>query len=236
MEKMTKKERIKAALTGKPVDHAPVGFWRHWPGDDQDENSLALVTLEFQQHYDLDFIKFPVSSSYCVSDYGVKHEYQGNPDGTRSYLDRPIKKLKDWDQIEPLNVREGVYGWHLRSLSQVIYQRKPETPVVVTVFNPLAMAFYLAGDDTALAHLRQDPEKVKRALRALTQTCVDFVREAINAGVDGIFLSTKSASYELMNAQEYTQFDARAIWLVPGRWIRMVQHPAFSMDSIRCSG
>src|SRR5512135_2774774 len=111
---MTKRERIQAALKGQPVDRVPVGYWRHWPGDDQDENSLALVTLEFQQHYDLDFIKFPVSSTYCVADYGVKHQYQGNLEGTRTYLDRPIKKLKDWDLIQPLDIHEGVYGWHLR--------------------------------------------------------------------------------------------------------------------------
>ena len=60
---MTKRERIKAALAGKAVDRVPVGFWRHWPGDDQQAESLALVALEFQQRYDLDFIKIPVSST-----------------------------------------------------------------------------------------------------------------------------------------------------------------------------
>ena len=60
---MTKRERIKAALAGKVVDRVLVGFWRHWLGDDQHAESLALVALEFQQRYDLDFIKIPVISN-----------------------------------------------------------------------------------------------------------------------------------------------------------------------------
>ena len=75
---MTKRERVEAALAGKPVDRVPVGFWRHWPGDDQQADSFARVTLEYQQRYDLDFIKIPVTSTYCVEDYGGKHEYRGN--------------------------------------------------------------------------------------------------------------------------------------------------------------
>ena len=62
MAGMTKRERIKAALAGETVDRVPVAFWRHWPGDDQKPDSLAMVALDFQLRYDLDFIKVPVSS------------------------------------------------------------------------------------------------------------------------------------------------------------------------------
>ncbi len=71
MAAMTKRERIQAALAGKHVDRVPIVFWRHWPGDDQRADTLALVALDFQRRYDLDFIKVPVSSTYTVNDYGV---------------------------------------------------------------------------------------------------------------------------------------------------------------------
>ena len=31
METMTKRERIRNVLEGKPVDRTPVGFWLHFP-------------------------------------------------------------------------------------------------------------------------------------------------------------------------------------------------------------
>ena len=70
----------------------------------------------------------------------------------------------------------------------------------------LRMAGYLAGDEAFLVHLRSDPARVQRALEALCSTCESFVREVISLGVDGIFLSTNAASFEVMSAAEQTQF------------------------------
>lgn len=210
MKEMLKTERIKAALAGKPVDRVPVGFWRHWPGDDQDPQALAAVTLDFQKRYDLDFIKIPVTSTYCTADYGVKHAYLGKLGGDRDYIERVIKKSADWDRIAPLDIRKGIYGRQLAMLKTVLKKRAKDTPVIFTIFNPVAMAAYLAGDDLFLAHLRTEPEKVKRAIDALTQTCSSFVKTVIDEGCDGIFLSTKFASYELLSDAEYNKFGRSA--------------------------
>ena len=59
MTGMTKHERIQAALRGDPVDRMPVAFWKHWPVDDQDAESMAERALEYQRHFDFDFIKIP---------------------------------------------------------------------------------------------------------------------------------------------------------------------------------
>ena len=234
---MTKKERIKAALVGKPVDRVPIGFWRHWPGDDQKADSLARVTLEYQQRYDLDFIKIPVTSTYCVEDYGAKHEYRGNFIGDREFLGHVVKKIDDWNKIEPLDITRGKYGQHLQVLRMVLEKREANTPVVFTIFNPLAMASYLAGDETLLVHLRQYPDKVEQALKALTETCANFVKAVINEGADGIFLSTRWASYELMSEEEYLRFgkpgDLSVLTASPGGWFNILhlhgQYPMFNL-------
>ncbi len=232
---MIKRERIKATLAGQPVDRVPVAFWRHWPGDDQNPDSLAAVTLEYQRRYDLDFIKFPVSSVYCVEDYGITHAYRGSIMGDREFLTRTIHKPDDWARIAPLDINRGTYGWHLRSLRRVINEKDPATPIIVTMFNPLAMAAYLAGDELFLAHLRQYPEKVASALGALTETSVRFARACIEAEADGIFLSTRFASFELMNAGEYQGFgrpaDLAVLHAAKGGWFNALhlhgQHPMF---------
>ncbi len=206
MAEMTKRERIQTALAGRPVDHVPVAFWRHWPGDDQYGESLARVALEFQRRYDLDFIKIPVSSTYCVDDYGVKHIFRGRPSGDRDYLEHAIRRVEDWDRIEPLDVHKGTYGQHLQVLRMVMEQKDPNIPVIYTMFNPLSMAFFLAGQETCLVHLRRDTERVERALSALTETCASFAQAVIAEGADGIFLSTAASSYEIMSDEEYRRF------------------------------
>jgi len=223
---MTKRERIKAALAGQPVDRVPVAFWRHWPGDDQNPDSLAAVTLNYQRRYDLDFMKLPVSSTYCVEDYGITHAYRGNIMGDRDYLSRVIHKPDDWERIAVLDIRRGTYGWHLESLRRVIREKDAHTPVIVTMFNPLAMAAYLAGDELFLAHLRQYPERVFSALNALTETSARFARACIEEGADGIFLSTRFASYEMMGADEYRQFgrpaDLTVLEAAGGGWLNVL--------------
>ncbi len=233
---MSKRQRIKAAIAGKAVDRVPIGFWRHWPGDDQNAQSLAHVALEFQKRYDLDFIKIPVSSAYCVADYGVKHEYRGSLIGDREYLDRPVKKVEDWQRIEPLDIAKGNYGQHLQALRLIIEKRESDTPVIFTIFNPLAMASYLAGDETLLVHLRRYPEKVEEALKALSKTCSSFVKKVIAEGADGIFLSSRWASYELMSQDEYLRFgkpgDLAVLTASSDGWFNVLhlhgQHPMFS--------
>jgi uroporphyrinogen decarboxylase len=235
MAEMTKRERIEAALAGKQVDRVPVAFWRHWPGDDQRPGSLAEVALDFQRRYDLDFIKVPVSSAYCTDDYGVKHTYRGGYMGDREYTERVIKRIEDWQLIKPLDVNRGTYGWHLEALRMILKGREAGAPVIFTMFNPLAMASYLAGDETLLAHLRSEPHHVLHAIEALAETSARFAREAIALGCDGIFLSTRFASYEMMSEVEYGEFgrpgDLAVLSAAGGGWFNVLhmhgQHPMF---------
>ena len=109
MAEMTKRERVQAALSGKVVDRMPVAFWRHWPGDDQNAESLARAALDFYHRFDFDFIKIPPSYTFCVDDYGAKHEYRAGTIsgwcfGERDFLERVVKQVEDWDRIEPLIV------------------------------------------------------------------------------------------------------------------------------------
>ncbi len=238
---MTRKERIKAALAGKQVDRVPIALWRHWPVDDQDAELLAERALEFQQKYDWDLIKIPPSSTYCIDDYGARHEYRAVRSGNwllgeRNYVERVIKRIEDWDLIKPLDVRTGTYGQILRCLRIVIERRDPNTPVIQTIFNPIGMARFLAGDEAYLVHLRRDPKRLERALTALTETCANFARASIAKGADGIFLSTAAASYDVMSVEEHQRFgrpyDLAVLAAAAGGWFNILhihgQHPMFS--------
>ena len=69
---MTKEERIRASFKKEPVDRVPIALWRHFPGDDQNPESLAQATLAFQERFDFDFIKVSPSNAFCATDWGSK--------------------------------------------------------------------------------------------------------------------------------------------------------------------
>jgi uroporphyrinogen decarboxylase len=236
MAEMTNRQRIKAAIAGEKVDRMPVAFWRHWPIDDQEARSLARVALDFYTRYDFDFIKIPPSSSYCVDDYGLKHEFRGKLIGERDFLERPVKNPADWDQIKPLDIHKGTYGKQLECLRLVLAQKDPNTPVIHTMFNPLAMATRLSGDEACFVELRRNPKRMERVLAALTETCESFARTVIEEGADGIFLSTGAASYEIMSEEEYHHFgrpyDLEVLKAAEKGWFNVLhlhgQYPMFA--------
>jgi uroporphyrinogen decarboxylase len=235
MAEMSKRDRLQAALQGLPVDRMPVAFWRHWPIDDQDPEALAHVTLEYQRRFDWDFLKVTPSHTYCVDDYGAKHAYRGRLVGDRDHTERVIKRIEDWDRIQPLDVRKGALARQLDCLRMVLEQREPGTPVIQTLFDPITMARFLA-DEAYVVHLRRDPERVGRALQAMTETCVALTKAAIAEGADGIFLSTMGAGYEVMSAEEYRRFgrpgDLAILQAAQGGWLNILhlhgQHPMVS--------
>ena len=72
---MTKKERIKAAVSGQKPDCLPYSLWTHMPGIDLDPVLLAEKTYEFYKTYDVDFIKTMNNGMYAIEDFGCEVDY-----------------------------------------------------------------------------------------------------------------------------------------------------------------
>lgn len=49
LEKLTKHQRITAALNFEDVDRIPIGLWLHHPDVDQDPRSLAETQVNFNR-------------------------------------------------------------------------------------------------------------------------------------------------------------------------------------------
>jgi uroporphyrinogen decarboxylase len=230
----TKTERIRAILAGERADRLPVAFWRHWPGDDQDAARLAEVTVAFHRRYDWDFAKVTPSSSYSVEDWGAPTRYDGVPLGEREYVDRPIKRPEDWATLEPLDVEQGALGRQLETLRLVRAELGPDVPLVMTVFDPLAVARFLAGDANFPAHLRLYRREVRAALETITATYQRFVPAALRAGADGIFFSTMAAAASVMPEAEYRELgvphDLRVLEAAGDGWFNVLHlHSPYPM-------
>jgi len=223
---MTKTDRLKATLAGEPADRPPVALWRHFPVDDQDPETLAEAVLAFQRDCDFDLVKVTPASSYSVSDWGVKDEWRGNPEGTRDYVGLVVEEPEDWRSLSPLDPSGGELGAHLKCLKAVQREAGSEVPVLPTIFSPLVQAKHLAGQEKLLEHLHKSPADVVAGLETITRTTIAFVDAARRLGIAGIFYAVQHATYGLFDRESYRRygemFDRRILEAAGGLWLNML--------------
>lgn len=226
MSSMSKRERLEATFRGQEVDRPAVALWRHWPGDDRRADDLATAQVAFQRQYDFDFIKVTPSSSYCVEDWGVRDVYLGSLEGTCEYRHYAVSDPQDWEHLPVLDPNHGALRRQLACLRGIAAQVGEEVPFIQTIFNPLSMAKYLAGEERLLVHLRRYPEALRKGLEVVTESSIRFVREVMRTGAAGIFFAVQHASYGLLSKQEYETFgrpyDLRVLEATEGAWFNLL--------------
>jgi uroporphyrinogen decarboxylase len=202
----THKERLQACIQGDIIDRPPVALWRHFPVDDQAPETLANAALQFQKTYDFDLVKVTPASSFCVRDWGVEDQWQGHTEGTRQYTKRAIHDPSDWEKLPVLDPSARYLAAQLKCLRLIRKELDPNTPLLQTVFSPLAQAKNLAGNDVLLAHLRLHPEAVMKGLTTIVESTRRFVEACLATGIDGIFYAIQHAQASLLTLDEYKTF------------------------------
>jgi uroporphyrinogen decarboxylase len=203
---LTHRERMESLLADRTPDRLPVALWRHFPVDDQEPGSLARATCDFQEQYDFDLIKITPSSSFQIKDWGAIDVWKGNPEGTREYGERVIQKPEDWLKLKALDPGKGWLAGQIHCASLVSSRYSASTPVLQTIFSPLAQAKNLAGNERLIVHLRQHPEMVLQALETITETTIGFIKALVKTGVDGIFFAVQHAQQSLLTTDEFNRF------------------------------
>jgi uroporphyrinogen decarboxylase len=203
---LTKRDRLERTLSGEKPDRTPVAFWRHFPVDDQDPETLAKATIAFQNQFDFDLVKVSPPSSFCLKDWGVRDEWRGNPEGTRDYTRRAIHRPEDWRNLSVLDPEKGSLGKQLKCLKFLQEEFPTHTPFIQTIFNPLSQAKNLVGPEKLLLHLRCYPSALHEGLKIIQETTQRFIHAAKNHGISGIFFAIQHASYNILTKEEYLEF------------------------------
>ncbi len=223
---MNHRERIQACLAGEIPDQTPVALWRHFPVDDQAPSSLAAAQLAFQRTYDFDLVKVTPSSSFCLKDWGSDDAWEGSTEGTRRYTKHIITDPHDWERLPVLDPSAPHLAGQLACLRQIRAGLGPDTPMLQTIFNPLAQAKNLAGDKTLLVHLRKYPDAVMKGLQTIAVTTQRFTEAALSTGIDGIFYAIQHAQASLLTEDEFVRFshemDLRILGAAVDLWCNML--------------
>lgn len=222
----THKERIQAALKGEFIDRPPVALWRHFPVDDQSPEALADAHLHYQQNYDFDLLKVTPASSFCLKDWGVDDEWVGDTEGTRRYTNRVISNPRDWEALPVLQPTAPHLAQQLECVRLIRAGLGSDTPLLQTIFSPLAQAKNLAGNDLLLEHLRHHPSAVMKGLKTIAETTRLFIEAARGLGIDGIFYAVQHAQRQLLSYEEYKLFglilDRETIGPADNLWCNML--------------
>lgn len=226
MSSLTHRQRLETCLSGELPDRPPVALWRHFPVDDQTPAGLAAASIDFQRHYDFDFVKVTPASSFCLKDWGSQDEWRGAPEGTRDYTKRVIHAPEDWANLRELDPARGSLRDQLKCLSILVAELGPETPVIQTIFSPLSQAKNLIGSEHLMVHLRRYPQALKAGLEIITESTQRFLHAALETGIAGVFYAVQHARYGTLSEAEYAQFgrlyDLRLLELASEAWFNML--------------
>lgn len=206
---MNKKERVDAALRGDPVDRVPASMWGHDFEREWNPQTLAEAMVENFTRYDWDYMKVNPRASYHVEGWGVRVRPSDEKYKAPVIEDTPIKSASDWKRIRVLDPDRGALGEQLKALQLINHSVGYDAYFVQTIFCPLGVAKYLAGNkfEPVLLSIREDRNAIHAALRVITETFTNYAIACLDEGASGIFYATNGWAVEGMLTQDqYREF------------------------------
>ncbi len=206
---MNKKERVDAALRGEKVDHVPASLWGHDFEREWEVQSLAEATAENYNRYDWDYVKVNPRASYLAEGWKARYHASGEKFKPPTCEYTPIKSATDWKRLRPLEPDHGSLGEQLRVLQLVNHEVGYDAYFIQTIFCPLGVAKYLAGekDEPVLQSIREDRTAMHAALRIITETLSNYAIACLEQGASGIFYATNGWAREgILTQDQYREF------------------------------
>lgn len=220
MTKWSKRERLQAILSNEIADRPPISAWQHFIDLEHNSEDLSKATIQFQQEYDWDFVKINPRATHFAEAWGNTYDfndYEGVVPRVSSFI---IKNSSDIKKITELRSDEYVFNEQLKVIQSVRNKLDSEIPILQTLFSPLAILEYLCGYRTLASNrevnrlesplpelLTKNSQGVHQALKNISYTLANYVKEAINVGVDGFFYAVLGLRRDgYLTEEEYKDF------------------------------
>src|SRR5260370_27652153 len=172
------KERIDRAIRGGALDRPPFTFWHHFGLDNPEDHARA--TLPFQQKYRTDLVK-------VMSDFPYP---------------RPSGK---WYELRP---ESNPFAAQIRALELIRNGLDGRKYFIETVFNPWNVAEKLSSPEAVQQLRKERPQVLLDGLDIITQSEINHVKRALDAGAAGILLSVANAKSSVLSPEDYLRFSA----------------------------
>jgi uroporphyrinogen decarboxylase len=210
MRKMTRWERVEAALHRAEVDRIPISLWKHYHLQDRAPGQLAEVTIALHRQFDTDLIKLTPSGLYPIQDWGATIQF-GRDDNFLPLAVQPvISSAHDWEALPKLDVNKGALRRELEMIHHVATGLNGRAPFMMTLFSPLNIAYKLCGDQVSgeqvVGYMRQSTRQLHAGLSVIRDVAIEYAAACLAAGASGIFFATQMATTDLMTRDEFKEF------------------------------
>jgi uroporphyrinogen decarboxylase len=185
---MTKVERMRATLAGKPVDRPPFSIWYHFGNQHSSAERTAQVHLEFFEAYDLDFLKLMNDYDYPMPD---SLEVISTPDDLR--------------RLAPFDVTRTPLGHQLKAIELIARSLDGKALFVDTVFNAWNTVRRNLVKEAMEPLMVEHPAALEAALQIVNDNLTQYALASLERGAAGIFLSVP-ASAESVTPEQYARF------------------------------
>jgi uroporphyrinogen decarboxylase len=210
MKKMSKWERVEAALHGADVDRVPISLWKHYHLQDRAPGQLAEVTLALYRQFDFDLIKLTPSGLYPIQDWGATIQFGTHDDFLPLAVHPVITSADQWATLPRLDVNKGALRRELDMIRHVANGLDGSAPFMMTIFSPLNIAFKLCGDKISgvrvVDYIRQAPQQLHAGLAIIADAVRHYAAASLEAGASGVFFATQMATHDLMTPEEFKEF------------------------------
>ena len=166
---MHKRDLVLSLTSPQPPAYVPAAFFLHFDAAYHTGQAAVDKHLEFFRATGMDLVKIQFEQRLPPS---------APPDSPADWANAPL-------------VPAGYFDASVAVARGLVEAAHNEALVVMTLYSPFMWAKRWAGEAVLEAHLRQDPDAVRRGLDRLTENVLALVRGCQAAGVDGFYASTQ---------------------------------------------
>ena len=208
MAGMTKRERVRAALQGEPVDRVPVSFWGHDFLREWSAEGLAAAMVESVRTYDYDYLKVNPRATYYAEAWGCTFSPPDDALRQPGPASFAVHEASDLQALRSADGAGGPFAEQLDALRLIGRELGGDVPFVQTVFSPLSVVGRLTPERQQVRRwMSEAPDAVHAALATVTETLATYARACLDAGADGIFFATTEwGTYDVLTDELYNVF------------------------------
>ncbi|MDR2460580.1 MAG: uroporphyrinogen decarboxylase [Deltaproteobacteria bacterium] len=199
-EPLGPKEHIESTFALQKTQRAPVGFWYHFLPDAETGDGLK----------DGSFLERSVNAhSAFIRDF--------KPDMVKimsdGYFFYPtLEPILELNKLEAIITIDSEHPWISLQVALVkkIKELFPDLPYFYNIFSPSTTLKFMLGKNKLNSFLKEDPQRVARALTRMAKAQMVLAEKVIEAQIDGIYLSVQNPSLEDFDKDFYQNFIAPA--------------------------
>ncbi len=191
-------ERVNNVMQLKVPDRVPWAVWAHFPaipwlkyyswelanrsGEHQAKAHLALLRA---LDYRMDLLKVTPFFRFMAYHWGSRFRFTDNT-GLDETTDVIVKQPEDWDKLWVLDPRKELREY-VRCV-EILSRDIPWMPFIYSLASPFTQALHgVSKPETVYQHMLDHPDALKQGLETIKDTCIDFAKEVVAQGGDGIF-------------------------------------------------